>query len=150
MMHSPSRANRINMFSTVEPVVSTCSPTKVFLSTCSPTKAVFQPGFNHPKQYKGEMRHMCHLYNSIPLSMGTGSAYIFVYKIASILIDLNQILEREREIFIQPQIRNTFKIYKLDTKHSCAHSSQKILLWSTQNKNKSMLFYRKTYELLYR
>ena len=36
-------------------------------------------------------------------------------------------LEREREIFIQLHIRNTFKIYKLNTKQSCAHSSQKSL-----------------------
>ena len=43
--------------------------------------------------------------------------------------------ERERELFIQLHIRNTVKIYKLNTKQSRAHSSQKRLLWSTQNKN---------------
>ena len=73
MMLTPSPANGINMFSTVEPVVSTCSLTKGALSTCfstcSLTKAVFQPGFNHPRQYKWEMRHRSHLYYCIPLSM---------------------------------------------------------------------------------
>ena len=29
--------------------------------------------------------------------------------------------EGEREIFIQLHIRNIFKMYKLNTKHSCAH-----------------------------
>ena len=58
-------------------------------------------------------------------------------------------LEREREIFIQLHLRNTVTIYKLNTKQSRAHSSQKRLLWSTQNKNIFILFHLKTYELLY-
>ena len=61
MMHTPSPANGINMFLTVEPVVSICSPTKDILSTCSPTKAVFQPGLNRSKQYKEKMKHRRHI-----------------------------------------------------------------------------------------
>ena len=48
-------------------------PTRLF---CHPVfqrayqqKVIFQPGFNRPKQYKGEMRHRRHLYICIPLSM---------------------------------------------------------------------------------
>ena len=37
------------------------------LSTCLPTKAVFQSGFDRPKQYKGEMRLVPDLIRSIPL-----------------------------------------------------------------------------------
>jgi len=77
-MHTLSTANGINKFSTVEPVVSTRSP----------TKAVFQPGFNRPKQYKGEMRHMRHLYYSIPLSMVIPDELFFIsfYPLINILI----------------------------------------------------------------
>ena len=63
--------------------------------------------------------------------------------IPGIFLKFEREREREREIFIQLHIRNTFKIYKLNTKQSCAHSSQKRLLWSTQNKNIFILFHLK-------
>ena len=34
----------------------------IFFPTCSTRKAVLQPGFNCPKQYKGELRLVCELY----------------------------------------------------------------------------------------
>ena len=69
MMHTPSPANGINKFSTVEFFLVNLFTDKAVFQPVHRRKSVFQPGFNRPKQYKGEMRRMRHLYISIPLSM---------------------------------------------------------------------------------